>query len=250
MPLVPGKPALLFDSVDVGSLPAGCDLFGAYVDGNWPTATYAESKARVAAGAFMVTITVAGSLDAMVCDIEPGNISPAAGASWAKNRLARGHRPTIYCSASWVPIVRQALADQQVALSNVDLWVADWTGQPHLFPGSVATQYSNPPSSGGNYDVSMTDGYWPKYTAGSSPTPTPKPEASSMVPLPMLKLGDFGGNVKSLQRLLVPHDSKLAVDGSFGPSTLQAVENWQRLFSLGVDGIVGPKTWSSLVAFG
>jgi hypothetical protein len=37
------------------------------------------------------------------------------------------------------------------------------------------------------------------------------------------------------------------VDSNFGPATLTAVENYQSSHGIGVDGIAGPQTWSSLV---
>jgi len=43
----------------------------------------------------------------------------------------------------------------------------------------------------------------------------------------------------------------VAIDGSFGPATKAAVENWQLLHGLTADGIVGPQTWSAMgVALG
>lgn len=36
----------------------------------------------------------------------------------------------------------------------------------------------------------------------------------------------------------------ITVDGDFGPATAKAVKNLQTFLGLGVDGIVGPKTWS------
>lgn len=36
------------------------------------------------------------------------------------------------------------------------------------------------------------------------------------------------------------------VDGDFGPKTTAGVECYQRLFGLGINGVVGPQTWTSL----
>jgi hypothetical protein len=82
-----------------------------------------------------------------------------------------------------------------------------------------------------------------------APTPTPTPGGVTMVPLPILKTGSTGGNVKSLQRLLAAHQT-LSVDGQFGPATDKAVRNWQTVAKIGVDGIVGAQTWSTLIAGG
>lgn len=42
---------------------------------------------------------------------------------------------------------------------------------------------------------------------------------------------------------------RLKVDGSFGPKTERAVRRFQRCANIGVDGIVGPRTWSKLNHF-
>jgi len=58
-----------------------------------------------------------------------------------------------------------------------------------------------------------------------------------------LKKGSKGEDVKTLQKML-----GLAVDGVFGSITEKAVKNYQYESGLIPDGIVGPKTWASLLA--
>jgi len=41
--------------------------------------------------------------------------------------------------------------------------------------------------------------------------------------------------------------TSLAVDGIFGPQTQAAVQSFQARFHIGVDGIVGPITWNTLL---
>ncbi len=61
-----------------------------------------------------------------------------------------------------------------------------------------------------------------------------------------LRSGARGNAVASLQQALNVHGASLAVDGSFGPATLQAVRSFQRGSGLVVDGVAGPKTWAAL----
>ncbi|MFG2841037.1 peptidoglycan-binding protein [Streptomyces zaomyceticus] len=58
-----------------------------------------------------------------------------------------------------------------------------------------------------------------------------------------------GADVKRLQRSLTAALGRtVEIDGSFGPSTAQAVRGFQSSRSLTVDGVVGPATWTALQA--
>lgn len=58
-----------------------------------------------------------------------------------------------------------------------------------------------------------------------------------------LNYGDSGTQVKNLQNFLNwCIDSKLVVDGEFGPKTEEAVKTYQKTYSLTVDGYFGPKS--------
>jgi peptidoglycan hydrolase-like protein with peptidoglycan-binding domain len=62
-----------------------------------------------------------------------------------------------------------------------------------------------------------------------------------------LKLGDSGAQVRVLQRALASLGySSGAIDGSYGPSTQQAVARFQAAAKLTPDGILGPQTLQAL----
>lgn len=61
--------------------------------------------------------------------------------------------------------------------------------------------------------------------------------------MPEVNKGDFGALVKIIQALV-----KADVDGDFGPQTEGCVRAFQKAHGLGVDGVVGPKTWTALLA--
>ena len=68
----------------------------------------------------------------------------------------------------------------------------------------------------------------------------------------LIRVGSTGESVRSIQRCLnrvsQRHSSigQLVEDGVFGPRTLASVQQFQRLFGLNPDGIVGPLTWARL----
>jgi peptidoglycan hydrolase-like protein with peptidoglycan-binding domain len=61
--------------------------------------------------------------------------------------------------------------------------------------------------------------------------------------------GDQGDAVRAAQSQLHSRGdpNAIAVDGIFGPQTAAAVEGFQQLLGITVDGIVGPITWNHLI---
>lgn len=92
--------------------------------------------------------------------------------------------------------------------------------------------------------------------AAPAPAPTPAPDAGAAFIKALadkygprvrtgrtLKRGMSGNDVKDVQIVLnAIAGTGLAVDGSFGAGTENAVKNFQRFFKLGVDGVVGSNT--------
>ncbi len=78
-----------------------------------------------------------------------------------------------------------------------------------------------------------------------------KAEGIVNVTLGVLQKGSKGEQVKALQRMLYAMGYQLGtknpVDGDFGAKTDAAVRAYQKDAGLTVDGIVGEKTWSSLL---
>ena len=68
---------------------------------------------------------------------------------------------------------------------------------------------------------------------------------------PLLRRGSKGDKVKYLQyKLLSKFYNPGEIDGVFGAKVDNAVRQFQRANGLGVDGIVGPKTWAKLKVIG
>jgi peptidoglycan hydrolase-like protein with peptidoglycan-binding domain len=65
-----------------------------------------------------------------------------------------------------------------------------------------------------------------------------------------LREGSRGTAVQALQVQLNKHGAAIATDGDFGPATTTAVRGFQSRNGLGVDGVVGPATWTTLLGTG
>ncbi|WP_394216758.1 peptidoglycan-binding protein [Brachybacterium vulturis] len=76
--------------------------------------------------------------------------------------------------------------------------------------------------------------------------PSVAPATQSQFTSVTLRLGARGAAVSHLQQQLNAHGASLTVDGVFGSATLRAVRSQQSGAGIGVDGVVGPKTWGSL----
>jgi hypothetical protein len=158
---------VMFDSVNPYAIPRGTALAAGYLDGHisqWPAGA-ASRFGRV------VWITTNGSRhDADVADVEAGDLNAAGAVAWLRSATSR--RPTIYTSRSqWASV---AAAVRQAGL-HCEWWIADWTGRAHSLDGAVAVQYTDPPGSGGQFDLSLVvDAYWPS----KPPQPAPVPDGA------------------------------------------------------------------------
>lgn len=87
---------------------------------------------------------------------------------------------------------------------------------------------------------------------GMQTRPVPQPPAPPPAAHPVLRQGARGPAVMELQRKLnVVMNGNLAVDGTYGPNTTRAVRLFQQWATdhgtpLTVDGVAGPKTWTTL----
>ena len=79
------------------------------------------------------------------------------------------------------------------------------------------------------------------------------PENAAVYPGAPLRIGSRSESVAILQDYLnfisdtYTQIPKLAVDGIFGPATNSAVEEYQRIFGIEVNGVVDSNTWNSIV---
>ena len=131
-------------------------------------------------------------------------------------------------------------------------WVADWTGVPHLFPGSIATQYASSDMIKLPWDASVIDGTV-KLWEIHPPVVHVIPQVAVSAELPELANGDTGPAVKRMQHLILAwNETQLpgsGPDGIFGPETLAALRLFQRMYGITTGaGSATAETWTRLVA--
>jgi hypothetical protein len=117
---------------------------------------------------------------------------------------------------AFVSFVRKSSLDDELAR-------LDWAG--------FARGYNGPAYKANRYDDKLAAAYR-FHDAGG---------AHADSPLPVLRMGDSGEEVKKLQGAL-----KITIDGDFGPATKAAVLAFQRKHKLYADGVVGKNSWAAL----
>ena len=140
-------------------------------------------------------------------------------------------------------------------------------GQVETIEGNTSPSNAGSQSNGGGVyrrvrPRSVIAGFGrPAYSGQPTPPPPPPDSAQAaafrryaaalnirdLTKAPTMRRGDRGPGVLALQRSLNLAAGKgLSEDGDFGPATEAAVRDLQRIWRLGVDGIVGPKTKDAL----
>jgi len=113
-------------------------------------------------------------------------------------------------------------------------------------------------AAAGSYDEDVY-GFGPRpllswWQPGAAAPPSPPPVTDWITGMPVVRQGDTGPVVRTVQGLLlarsyvIGHTGQLGVglDGQFGPLTDAAVRNLQAAARITIDGIVGPQTWPVL----
>ena len=162
----------MYDAVVASNIPVDAEVAAGYIDGLY--ANYDAVVARTPK-AQHVSITVKGAAGAMVADCEAGDLTPGQASNWANAEITALRAPVVYLS-------RSTYEGPYAWPDGTRFWIADWTGTPHLVPGSVATQYAN---NVAGCDLSLTDGIWP----GQAPPP-PDPRED-----PNMQVLIYGGSV-------------------------------------------------------
>ena len=147
----------MYDSTNASAIPRTAEVVAGYIDGK-----YAWSPAAWSAFPNSVHVAIAvfaSTNDGEVLDCETGDATPAECPAWIRLRQAHGLAiPTIYCNKSSLLLVQQYCAGL-----TYDVWLADYTGVPHIPAGMAACQYDDQPArTGGDYDLSLCQPYWPR----------------------------------------------------------------------------------------
>lgn len=178
----------MFDSIDVGEIPAGAAAVAGYVNGRWPTEAVLEKRFPKA---FHLSIAVTSSADADCLDVEQGDATNDSAVPWFKRQLDRGLKhPKLYTSVSNVEALRARLKAAGFDVPYDDLWSAHYSYRPHLcgpacgfnMRGTVgATQWTNR-YAGRNLDASLvTDAFFSKAPVATV-EPVPVGEAKNQSP--------------------------------------------------------------------
>lgn len=120
----------MFDSVDVGEIPAHANAVAGYTSGLFTTFPTLE---REFPHAYRLSIAVSSRHDADCLDIEAHDAEPGDAPGWYVRQRARGLlKPVLYASLSVVPSVEVAMRNAGIARHQYKVWSAHYTGHPHV----------------------------------------------------------------------------------------------------------------------
>jgi len=151
----------MYDSVDLGQIPADAHAVAGYVNGRWPT--FPEVRRRWPKARHL-SVAVSASAHARCLDVERFDATPAQAPAWIRRQLLAGvHKPVIYCSLVTAAPLLRVLERANISRHAVKLWTAHYTGRPHrcgpqcglgLGTTADATQWTNR-ALGRNLDASL-----------------------------------------------------------------------------------------------
>lgn len=124
------KMVTMYDSVDVTQIPRDAKAVAGYVGGRWPTYPTLHG---LFPRAYRLSIAISAKEDADGLDIETGDARAAEAPTWVVKQHHRGVlRPVIYVELSEANKVVKTLTLAGIKRHEYRLWVAHYTGVPHL----------------------------------------------------------------------------------------------------------------------
>lgn len=125
----------MYDAVNASAIPASAGYVAGYVDG--PVSQWTSTDWDRFQNARLLTITVTGATaNADVIDVENGDATVQTAIDW----ITRYPNRIIYINKSTFEANQTALS---AIADKCRFWIADWTNIPHLYPGSIATQWTS-----------------------------------------------------------------------------------------------------------
>ena len=125
----------MYDAVNASAIPANARYVAGYVDG--PVSQWSSTDWDRFQNARLLTITVTGATaNADVIDVENGDATVQTAINW----ITRYPNRIIYINKSTFEANQTALS---AIADKCRFWIADWTNIPHLYPGSIATQWTS-----------------------------------------------------------------------------------------------------------
>lgn len=253
----------IYDDTQVSLIPDDAVAAAGYIDGNF--VTYPALRARFGSRIPLISITVLGN-NARIADDEAGDMNNAQTANWLRHVTGiRKDKPGPYTSASNVDAMVAAAMSAGVPRSAYVIWSAHYTGQAHICgPSSCgacrtscdATQFTDRADNESLDETLATS----EFISGITPHPPPAPAdwTEKMISnMPTVSEGNCPAYLAwRVQGLVVAvghvrgltHAQSVTMDGAFGPATKAGVIAVQSSYGLSRDGVVGPQTWSVLVA--
>ena len=145
----------MYDAVEISAIPDNPEAVAGYVNWTFDAVVKRFPKAK------HLSITGNADLDAMCLDIETGDATPAQAPSWVRRQHARGEKtPWVYVEASRLWEVLNTLSRDDIKRNEYRIWVADWTGVPHIPVGCDACQWRGEVGVRPQvYDESLCEGY-------------------------------------------------------------------------------------------
>lgn len=151
----------MYDSIYAKNIPTDTQMVAGYIDaGPNPVAPpwSGEDWARFPDAVKVRIATQPATNDGHVLDVENGDATPEDAPGWVLMRRQAEMEPSVYCSESIWPTVRQAF--RRAGVPEPQYWTAGYPGSVgagNLYPGSVAHQYVDE----GDFDLSIVADYWP-----------------------------------------------------------------------------------------